>query len=138
LADIISYVPQDSYLFGGTIRDNLLLAKPGASDDELIQACRHAQIYDIISALPEGLDTWIGEHGLRLSGGERRRLSLARGLLNNVPIYIFDEPSAHLDTQSAAAIFDYLVNHLHGATVIFITHELDTISHFDFDQIIEL
>lgn len=140
LAELISYVPQNPYLFGGTIRDNLLLANPTASEHELEAACRHAHIYDFVQKVPDGFDTWIGEHGLRLSGGERQRLALARGLLKESPIYIFDEPTANVDGETGRRILKSLMQKHNQKTIIIISHDTESINQnlVDFDQLIRL
>lgn len=122
LTDLISYVPQNPYLFSGTIRENLLSAKPGADESELVAACKQAHIHDFILSLPEDYATWIGEHGLRLSGGERQRLALARGVLKNAPIYIFDEPIAHLDAKTAKDVLASIVKMADKRTIVIISH----------------
>ncbi|MBN1561526.1 thiol reductant ABC exporter subunit CydC [candidate division KSB1 bacterium] len=121
LSEMISYVPQNPYLFSATIRENLLLARPDATEDDLAAACQKAQIDDFVRALPDGFDTWIGEHGLRLSGGERQRLAMARGLLKEAPIYIFDEPVANVDEGRAEKMMQFLMGL--EKTVILIMHD---------------
>ncbi|MHB9144747.1 MAG: ABC transporter ATP-binding protein [Symbiobacteriia bacterium] len=108
LREHVSVVTQDPFLFHATVRENLLLAKPDATDAELAEACRKAYIHDLIAGLPEGYDTLVGERGYRFSGGERQRLSIARAILKDPLILILDEATSHLDTQSEACIQDAL------------------------------
>jgi ATP-binding cassette, subfamily C, bacterial CydCD len=117
-------VTQSTYLFSGTIRDNLLLAQPDAGQGDLDQAVARAQLADFIRSLPAGYDTWVGEYGLRLSGGERQRLAIARALLKDAPILILDEPVANLDPISARAVLDATRGLMSGRSVLSITHSL--------------
>jgi ATP-binding cassette subfamily B protein IrtA len=127
----ISIVFQDVFLFHGTVRDNLRLGKAGATDAELVAACRAARIDAAIAALPDGYDTVIGDRGARLSGGERQRLSIARALLKAAPIVILDEATAFADPEAEAAIQDALAALCAGRTVIVIAHRLSTVSGAD-------
>ncbi len=139
LTDLICVIPQNPYLFGGTIRENLLLAKPEASDEELVAVCHKTQLDDFIKNLPDGFDTWIGEHGLRLSGGERQRLAIARGLLKDAPIYIFDEPTANVDGETAKRLLDAILQLKKAKTVILISHEMRLIQQLEeFQHILSL
>src|SRR5439155_15177919 len=104
LRDTIGVVTQDSHLFHETIAENLRYAKPGATDDELWTALRRAQVGDLIETLPDGLDTVVGERGYRFSGGEKQRIAIARLLLKAPSIVILDEATAHLDSESEAAV----------------------------------
>jgi ATP-binding cassette subfamily B protein len=118
-------------MFHDTIRANLAYAKPGASGRELEQACRSAQIWDLISALPDGLDTIVGDRGYRLSGGEKQRIALARLLLKAPSVVVLDEATAHLDSESEAAVQRALRTALAGRTSLVIAHRLSTIREAD-------
>ena len=117
-------VTQNTYLFSGTIRDNLLLARPDAGTAELDAAVARAQLTDFVRSLPEGYDTWVGECGLRLSGGERQRLAIARALLKDAPVLILDEPLANLDSMTGRAVLDAVRVLMAGRSVLSITHSL--------------
>jgi ATP-binding cassette subfamily B protein len=127
LHDVVGVVTQDAHLFHDTIRANLLYARPSASEDELIEACRSAQIWDLISVLPDGLDTIVGDRGYRLSGGEKQRVALARLLLKAPSIVVLDEATAHLDSESEVAVQRALKIALTGRTSLVIAHRLSTI-----------
>ncbi|MCL4829976.1 MAG: thiol reductant ABC exporter subunit CydC [Caldilinea sp.] len=118
----MAVVSQSPYLFHTTIRDNLLVARPDASDDALIDACRRAQLHDFIAALPDGYDTLVGENGLQLSGGERQRLAVARALLKDAPILILDEAAAQLDAVTAAQLWQALEACMGGRMVLILDH----------------
>jgi ATP-binding cassette subfamily C protein CydC len=124
-------VAQDTYLFNDTLRNNLLLARPEASDTELEQVIERAQLGDFVRQLPSGLDTWIGEQGLRLSGGERQRLAIARVLLKDAPLLILDEATANLDPMTERALLDALDDLMRGRTTLIITHRLVAMEHMD-------
>ena len=123
----IGIVTQDTYLFNGSLRDNLLYAKPDASEEELIEVCKKANIYDMISALPQGFDTLVGNRGLKLSGGERQRISIARVLLKDPALLIFDEATSALDSISEASIQRAIDPLIRTRTSILIAHRLSTI-----------
>ncbi|WHP19526.1 ABC transporter ATP-binding protein [Cellulomonas sp. ES6] len=131
LRDAVGIVTQDAHLFHDTIRANLLYARPGAGDAELEQALRRAQIWDLVSRLPDGVDTVVGDRGYRLSGGERQRLAIARLLLKAPPVVILDEATAHLDSESEAAVQRALAEALEGRTALVIAHRLSTIREAD-------
>jgi ATP-binding cassette, subfamily B, bacterial len=131
LRDTIGVVPQEAHLFHDTIRGNLAYARPGATEAELVEACRSARIWELISSLPDGLDTVVGDRGYRLSGGEKQRLALARLLLKAPSVVVLDEATAHLDSESEAAIQRALETALKGRTSLVIAHRLSTIREAD-------
>lgn len=131
LRDAIGIVTQDAHLFHDTIRANLLYAMPGATDAEIEQALRRAQILDLVHRLPDGVDTVVGDRGYRLSGGERQRLAIARLLLKAPPVVILDEATAHLDSESEAAVQRALGEALEGRTALVIAHRLSTVREAD-------
>ena len=133
----LGMVTQDGHLFHESIRDNLTLARPDATDDELWDALRRARLEGIISALPDGLDTIVGERGYRLSGGERQRLTIARLLLAHPRVVILDEATAHLDSTSEVAVSAALNEALEGRTVLVIAHRLSTVRAADLILVIE-
>ena len=127
LRDEVGVVTQETYLFNGTIRQNLLYAKPEATEEEMIEACRKANIYDFISGQTDGLDTMVGNRGLKLSGGEKQRISIARALLKDPALLIFDEATSALDSISEAAIQAAINPLIEERTSILIAHRLSTI-----------
>ena len=127
----VGVVTQDTYLFNGTIKENLLYAKADATDEELIEACKTANIYDFILNQPEGFDTMVGNRGLKLSGGEKQRLSLARVILKDPRILILDEATSALDSISENSIQNALETMMQGRTSIVIAHRLSTILKAD-------
>ena len=132
--DVRSFVTldaQDAYLFSTTIRENIRLAKPSADEDAIERALRRAQIWDWIASLPDGADTYVGEEGTLVSGGERRRIALARTFLADAPIVVLDEPTAHLDPETAERLVDDALNATEGRTVLLITHRLEGLDAVD-------
>ncbi|MFC6017990.1 ABC transporter ATP-binding protein [Plantactinospora solaniradicis] len=127
LLGTVGVVTQDAHLFHDTLRANLLYARDGSTEQELVEACEAARIWDAISALPDGLDTVVGDRGYRLSGGEKQRVALARLLLKSPPVVVLDEATAHLDSESEAAIQRALHTALTGRTSLVIAHRLSTI-----------
>ena len=123
----IGVVPQDPHLFHITVAENLRYARPGATDDQLRQAARAAQVLSVIEALPQGFDTVVGERGYRLSGGEKQRVAIARMLLKDPAMVILDEATSSLDTESEAAVQRALATALEGRTALVIAHRLSTI-----------
>ncbi|PIF10258.1 ABC transporter ATP-binding protein [Janthinobacterium sp. 13] len=131
LAGQISQIFQDSYLFQGSIGDNIRIGKPGATDAEVLEAARQAGVAEIIARLPQGLDTLVGEGGARLSGGERQRIAIARALVKDAPILLVDEATAALDAENQAAIAEALARLRGKRTVIVIAHQLSTVAMAD-------
>ena len=127
LRDEVGVVTQETYLFNGTIRENLLYAKPDATEAEMIDACQKANIYDFIKNQPDGLDTMVGNRGLKLSGGEKQRISIARALLKDPALLIFEEATSALDSISEAAIQAAINPLIEERTSILIAHRLSTI-----------
>jgi ATP-binding cassette subfamily B protein len=137
LRDGIGVVTQDAHLFHDTIRANLLYARPDATEAELLAACDAAQIGTLMAALPGGLDTVVGDRGHRLSGGEKQRIALARLLLKGPRVVVLDEATAHLDSESEAAVSRALDNALEGRTSVVIAHRLSTIRRADQILVVE-
>ncbi|MGE6631766.1 ABC transporter ATP-binding protein [Bacillus sp. NPDC077027] len=127
----IGIVQQDVYLFNGSIRENILYGKLDATEDEIWQAVSKAELKDLVESLPEGLDTMIGERGVKLSGGQKQRVSIARIFLKNPPILILDEATSSLDTETEASIQRSLEELSEGRTTLVIAHRLATIQHAD-------
>lgn len=119
---LMSVVSQQTHLFNTTVRENLLLARPEATFEEVVQAARQAQIHDLIESLPQGYETWLGERGLRLSGGERQRLAIARAILKNAPVLILDEATANLDALVEREVRQSIYTLMAGRTTLIITH----------------
>lgn len=137
LRSAVGMVTQDGHLFHDTIRANLLLARPEASEEDLWQALERARLAELVRSLPDGLDTVAGERGYRLSGGERQRLTIARVLLARSPVVILDEATAHLDTTSETAVQEALAEALSGRTAIVIAHRLSTVRAADTILVVE-
>ena len=131
LREHVGVVTQDAHLFNDTLRANLLYARPDADEAELVEACKAALIWDTIAALPDGLDTMAGDRGYRFSGGEKQRVALARLLIKAPPIVVLDEATAHLDSESEAAIQQALRTALAGRTSLVIAHRLSTVREAD-------
>jgi ATP-binding cassette subfamily B protein IrtB len=124
----ISLVFQDVFLFDGTLRDNIRLGRPDATEAELREAARLARVEEIVARLPNGWDTRVGEGGSTLSGGERQRVSIARAILKDAPIVLLDEATAALDPENAAAVQDALSALAAGRTLLIIAHRLETVT----------
>lgn len=125
----IAYVNQHPFMFGGSIRDNLIIANPEASKEDILRACRMAGIDLFLEELEGGLDASLGEQGIKLSGGQRQRIAIARAILSNPDVLLLDEATAHLDIESDALIQQSLVQLMQGRTTVIIAHRLSTISH---------
>ncbi|WP_051716361.1 ABC transporter ATP-binding protein [Streptomyces bikiniensis] len=131
LRSLIGVVAQDTYLFHGTVRENLLLARPHATDDEVQRAVNAARAADFITRLPQGLETVVGERGLKLSGGERQRIAIARALLKDAPVLVLDEPTSSIDAANEAEITRTLGEVTRGRTTVVIAHRLSTVRDAD-------
>jgi ABC-type multidrug transport system fused ATPase/permease subunit len=128
---LFSVVSQDVFLFSDSIRENIRLGRPEASDVEVEEVAVKARFHDFITTLPQGYDTLVGERGVRLSGGERQRIAIARALLKGAPILILDEATSSLDAENEKAIKDTLMEHREGRTTIMIAHRLSTVVDAD-------
>lgn len=136
LAAAVGVVSQETYLFHASVRENLRFAMPDATDEEVEEAARAAQIHELIAALPEGYDTVVGERGYRFSGGEKQRIAIARTILRNPPVLVLDEATSSLDTQTERLVQEALERLSEGRTTIAIAHRLSTVR--DADQIVVL
>jgi ATP-binding cassette, subfamily B, bacterial len=136
VARTIGVVSQETYLFHASIRENLRFAKPDATDEAVEEAARAARIHDLISTLPDGYDTMVGERGYRFSGGEKQRMAIARTILRNPPVLVLDEATSALDTQTERMVQEALDRLAENRTTIAIAHRLSTVR--DADQIIVL
>ncbi len=136
LTNAVGVVSQETYLFHSSVRENLRFARPSASDEEIEDAARAAQIHELIATLPDGYDTMVGERGYRFSGGEKQRMAIARTILRNPPVLVLDEATSSLDTQTERLVQDALERLSEGRTTIAIAHRLSTVR--DADQIVVL
>ena len=131
LADTVGVVSQETYLFHASVRENLRFARPDATDEEIEEAARAAQIHDTIVELPDGYDTIVGERGFRFSGGEKQRIAIARTILRNPPVLVLDEATSALDVQTERAVEQALEQLAEGRTTIVIAHRLSTVRAAD-------
>ncbi len=133
----IGYVGQDVFLFRGSVRDNIALGLPGATQDDIVAAARAACAHDFIMNFPAGYDTPVGEHGLQLSGGQRQRIAVARALIKDAPIILLDEATASLDSESERQVQEAIEHLCQGRTTLAIAHRLHTITHADRIHVVE-
>ncbi len=131
MRDLTAYVPQDTSLFNRTIRENVIYARPDATDEELETALKKAEAYEFVQKLPNGVDTLVGERGVKLSGGQRQRLAIARAILRGAPFLILDEATSALDSVSEQAIQKALHTVMQGRTALVVAHRLSTLKHLD-------
>ena len=122
---------QNAHLFDTSIRANLLLARPAATDEELTSALTRARLAEWVASLPDGLETIVGEEGMRVSGGQRQRLVLARALLSDAPVLVLDEPTAHLDAETAEQLMDDVLDAAATRSVLLITHRSEGLGRMD-------
>jgi ATP-binding cassette subfamily C protein CydCD len=127
----VALVAQDTYLFNDTLKENLLMARPGSTDAEVMVAIQRAQLSEFVRSLPQGLDTTVGERGYALSGGQRQRVSIARAFLRDAPVLILDEATSHLDALSEQAVHQALGELMQSRTTVVIAHRLATIRDAD-------
>ena len=133
----IGIVQQNVFLFDTTIKDNILYGKPFATEEEIVQACKDANIYDYIMSLPDGLDTLVGERGVKLSGGQKQRIAIARVFLKNPPLLIFDEATSSLDNESESFIHQSMLKLSENRTTIIIAHRLSTVQNADYIYVMQ-
>ena len=132
----IGVVTQDTYLFNGTIRENLLYANAQATQEQIVEACRQANIHDFIAGLPQGYDTLVGNRGIKLSGGEKQRIAIARAVINRPELLLADEPTGNVDNDIAPKLMKLFVelNKL-GTTVVIATHSEKLINDFNYPRL---
>ncbi|WP_250572543.1 ABC transporter ATP-binding protein [Nonomuraea sediminis] len=131
LRSLIAYVPQEPAMFHRSVRDNIAFARPGATDDEILQAARAAHVTEFAESLPDGFDTLVGERGVKLSGGQRQRLALARAILRDTPILLLDEATSALDSESESLVQEALWHLMRDRTALVVAHRLSTVVRMD-------
>ncbi|MFD9516967.1 ABC transporter ATP-binding protein [Streptomyces sp. NPDC059979] len=131
LRDLMAYVPQDPAMFHRTLRENIAFARPGATEAEIRRAAEAAHVTEFADALPDGLDTMVGERGVKLSGGQRQRVALARAILRDAPILLLDEATSALDSESEILVQEALWRLMEGRTALVVAHRLSTVAHMD-------
>jgi ABC-type multidrug transport system fused ATPase/permease subunit len=137
LRSLIAYVPQDAYIFDGTVEENIGYGRPGASQEEIIRAAEAAYADEFICHMEQGYKTLVGERGVRLSGGQRQRIAIARAFLKDAPILLLDEATSSLDSQSEQQVQSALERLMKNKTVLIIAHRLSTIESADIIYLIE-
>ena len=137
LRSAIAHVPQETFLFGGTFRENLAMARPNISEEEILAACQSACIHDFIMSLPDGYDTQIGERGVKLSGGQKQRMAIARAILKDAPILLLDEATSALDSETEYLVKTALDRLMENKTTLVIAHRLSTIQNADIIFVID-
>ena len=133
----MAFVPQEVLLFGGSIKENIAYGKPGATDEEIIDAARKANAHEFVNRFPEHYDTIVGERGIKLSGGQRQRIAIARAILKDPAILILDEATSSLDSESEQLVQEALENLMKGRTSFVIAHRLSTIRNADRIAVVE-
>jgi len=133
----LALVSQDTYLFNASVRENLRLGRPGATNAALEQAAREAHAHEFITRLPEGYNTRLGERGVQLSGGQRQRLAIARAILKDAPILLLDEATSHLDSENERLVHEALKRLMAGRTTLLIAHRLSTVRDADLIVILD-
>ena len=137
LRSLIAYVPQDAYVFDGTVGENIGYGRPGASFEEIAAAAKAAHADEFINEMPNGYDTIVGERGIKLSGGQRQRIAIARAFLRDAPILLLDEATSSLDSQSELQVQEALGTLMKGKTALIIAHRLSTIENADVIYLVE-
>jgi ABC-type multidrug transport system fused ATPase/permease subunit len=137
LRSMMAYVPQDAYLFDGTIEENIRYGRPDATHEQVVDAARAANAHDFIAAQPDGYDTRVGERGARLSGGQRQRIAIARALIKDAPILLLDEATSALDSESEELVQGALEVLMRGRTTVAIAHRLSTVENADTIYVID-
>jgi ATP-binding cassette subfamily B protein len=137
LRQLFAYVPQDAYLYSGSILDNIRYGRPGATEEEVMTAAKAAYAHDFIMEFPQGYHTLVGERGARLSGGQRQRIAIARALLKDAPVLLLDEATSSLDSESEEVVQQALQILMQGRTTLAIAHRLSTIENSDVIYVID-